>query len=224
MAEAAALCATGSVLASGRSLRTRAALIAAGRQLFAARPIDAVSVDELVVEAGVAKGSFYNHFADKDGLLAAVVAEVRSGIEARIAQMNAGVKDPAVRVVRAICIYGARVASYPAEGLVLMRNDERGVPLSPLNEGLVQDLGAGLHTGRMILPSVEAGSLYVVGVAHSVLLAAVRNRDVGRTLIEAQQLCMLLLRAMGLPYPQPETIAAQTVDDIFRANDIDRKD
>ena len=46
--------------------RTRDALLNAGRSLFAHRDVDGVSVDEIVEAAAVAKGSFYNHFADKD--------------------------------------------------------------------------------------------------------------------------------------------------------------
>jgi len=49
-----------------RRARTREALLSAGRALFAARDVDGVSIDEIVAAAEVAKGSFYNHFTDKD--------------------------------------------------------------------------------------------------------------------------------------------------------------
>ena len=38
-----------------RRSRTRAALLDAGQRLFAERPVDAVSVDEIVLAAGVAR-------------------------------------------------------------------------------------------------------------------------------------------------------------------------
>ena len=56
-----------------RAERTRAALIAAGRRLFGERPVDAVSVDEIVQAAEVGKGSFYNHFADREALVRAAL-------------------------------------------------------------------------------------------------------------------------------------------------------
>ena len=47
-----------------RSAPTRAALVAAGFDLLVERPIDAIPIDEVVKRAGVAKGSFFNHFRD----------------------------------------------------------------------------------------------------------------------------------------------------------------
>ena len=47
---------------SPRAARTRAALIAAGFDLLVERSIDAIPIDDLVAKAGVAKGSFFNHF------------------------------------------------------------------------------------------------------------------------------------------------------------------
>ena len=49
-----------------RRERTRAALMRAGQVLFATRSVDAVSIDDIVAAAEVAKGSFYNHFPDKE--------------------------------------------------------------------------------------------------------------------------------------------------------------
>ena len=42
---------------SPRAARTRTALVAAGFDLLAAKPIDALTIDEVVAAAGVAKGA-----------------------------------------------------------------------------------------------------------------------------------------------------------------------
>ena len=47
------------------SLRIRSALIRACGDLLVEKPIDAVTINNIVEIAGVAKGSFYNHFPDK---------------------------------------------------------------------------------------------------------------------------------------------------------------
>ena len=57
---------------SPRAARTRTALLEAGLDLLADRPIDAIAIDELVAAAGVAKGSFFNHFGDKYGFANAI--------------------------------------------------------------------------------------------------------------------------------------------------------
>ncbi len=46
--------------------------------LFLARGVEAVSIDDITRDAGVAKGSFYRYFADKAGLVEALVAPVRA--------------------------------------------------------------------------------------------------------------------------------------------------
>jgi TetR/AcrR family transcriptional regulator len=56
-----------------RRQRTVDALLAAAQELFAARSVDEVTVEEIAGQAGVAVGSLYNHFGSKSGLHAAVV-------------------------------------------------------------------------------------------------------------------------------------------------------
>jgi AcrR family transcriptional regulator len=58
--------------------------VRAGRKLFSEHPVDAVAIDDIVREAGVAKGSFYKHFPDKEALLAAVVRRIRQRIEGEV--------------------------------------------------------------------------------------------------------------------------------------------
>jgi AcrR family transcriptional regulator len=57
-----------------RKQRTMDALLAAAQQMFAERPVEEVTVEEIGQHAGVAVGSIYNNFGSKEGLYAAVVA------------------------------------------------------------------------------------------------------------------------------------------------------
>lgn len=56
-----------------RKLETRARLLAAARELSAVGGYEALRVEEVVLKAGVAKGTFFAHFADKDALLSALI-------------------------------------------------------------------------------------------------------------------------------------------------------
>ena len=55
---------------------TRAQLVAAASALFAQRSWASVTIDDLVREAGVAKGTFYVHFEDMHALTVAVAGDL----------------------------------------------------------------------------------------------------------------------------------------------------
>jgi AcrR family transcriptional regulator len=78
-------------------------LIDATHDLLASRSMDALSVDEITMRADVAKGTFYNYFADKDALAREIASDVRTRIENNITRVNQGIADPAERIGRAFC-------------------------------------------------------------------------------------------------------------------------
>ena len=55
-------------------------LIDAALRLAAERPLATIPVEDIVREAGVAKGTFYVHFADRGAFLAAVTRRVNHGL------------------------------------------------------------------------------------------------------------------------------------------------
>ena len=84
-----------------RKLATRQALLDATQALLGKRSFDALSVDEIVERADVARGTFYNYFVDKDALERELASQSRARIEGEIARVNEGVTDPAERIARA---------------------------------------------------------------------------------------------------------------------------
>jgi AcrR family transcriptional regulator len=51
----------------------RAQLLAIGKQIFSARPYDAVSTEEIAAEAGISVGLLYHYFANKKGFYVATI-------------------------------------------------------------------------------------------------------------------------------------------------------
>jgi AcrR family transcriptional regulator len=200
-----------------RSERTRAALIAAGRRLFSERPLDAVTVDDIVQAAEVGKGSFYNHFADREALMRAVSGEIRAGVERAVTQANAEVTEPARRVARAVCIYLRYALDDPERAGVLARVHAGHTSLSaPLNRGLVDDIAAGLSAARFSVPTVEAGVLYVLGVTQMAFVRVLAEPTLSVAIGMAQQMCGLTLRGLGVPAAEADLISAQASDEIVR--------
>lgn len=73
---------------------TRAKLIASGRQAFARLGYAKTSMDDLTAEAGLTRGALYHHFGGKQGLLAAVVAQIDGEMDQRLALISRQVADP----------------------------------------------------------------------------------------------------------------------------------
>jgi len=201
-----------------RAERTRAALIAAGRRLFCERPVDAVTVDDIVQAASVGKGSFYNHFADREALVRAISAEIRAGVERAIDRANADVEDPARRVARACCAYLRFALDEPERAGFLVRVHSGHTSLdAPLNRGLVDDISQGLSAGRFRVATLESGVLYVLGVTQMALTRIVQEPSSTLAVSLAQQMCAMMLTGLRVPEMDADLIAAQASEEIVRA-------
>ena len=204
-----------------RRNRTREALLAAGAALLAERPIDALAVDDIVNAAGVAKGSFYNHFADKAALAVAIGDAVRADIETRVDAANANVADPAPRLVRGICVYVDFALADAARARIMARGLRAaaatpGDSATDLHAGLRADIALGLSAGRFALPTSDVGTLFVAGVGEAALAAVLAPTTTPQfAVLLAQQLCALVLKAFGLPQDEAERIAAQAAHDVI---------
>ncbi len=83
-----------------RTLETRARLIAAAEGVIAAVGYEALRVEEVVLRAGVAKGTFFAHFRDKEALLELLIgARIDTELD-RIEALPAPADIPAI--VRAL--------------------------------------------------------------------------------------------------------------------------
>jgi AcrR family transcriptional regulator len=64
--------------------RNRARVLAAARRLFAERGVEAVTMEEVAREAGVAKGTVFHRFGDRAGLALALLDEHERDLQDRI--------------------------------------------------------------------------------------------------------------------------------------------
>ncbi|WP_298193770.1 TetR family transcriptional regulator [Novosphingobium sp.] len=183
---------------SPRAARTRAALIAAGFELLAEKPIDAIPIDDVVARACVAKGSFFNHFLDKAAFASAIGDEVRLELEARITAANAGVADPLARIAGGMRTGALFALAEPKRTIVLLRSHASSTLSShPLNRGLVEDMAAALAAGLVREEAHSGGVLYWLGLCQILMANLVEQRPAGDA-ARAALGTMLVLGLTGL--------------------------
>ncbi len=96
-----------------RGRATREKLLATARRLFGRDGYEATSVEAVLREAGVARGSLYHHFDSKPALFDAVLDQVVAETAAEAAAAAARHEDP-VEGLRAGCATWLRLSLDPA--------------------------------------------------------------------------------------------------------------
>ncbi|WP_156677700.1 TetR/AcrR family transcriptional regulator [Sphingomonas profundi] len=200
-----------------RRSRTRDSLLAAAERLLFGRSIEQVSVDEIIAAAGIAKGTFYNHFEDKAALHLAVTRRVRAALRGEILAGTAEVTDDARRMARSFCIALAYRWKEPQRARFLVSNQFAfNAVRGPLNQGIAGFVAAGVASGRFVLATTESGILLMYGLLNAAYAQAGYDADPFASIARAQQLTAILLRGLGLPLDEADRLAAQEVDHIIR--------
>jgi len=100
----------------------RAAILLAGREVFADMGYGAASVRDIVRRTGLASGTFYNYFPDKESVLREIVEEIAVGARARVQAARREATTPEEFVTGAFGAYFAFLAEDPLTLELLRRN------------------------------------------------------------------------------------------------------
>jgi len=196
-----------------RKQRTRAALIQAAQALIAAGKLN-VPVLEITQAADVGMGSFYNHFASKEELFEAAVADVLDSHGAVLDQLTADIEDPAAVFACSFRLTGRFFRERPQESRILLAN--AGALLSA-DRGLapraLRDINAAVSAGRFHVEdpelslAVAAGALLGLGY----LLHARPDRDAVAT---ADAVTEDVLRMFGMSPEDARQVCALPLPDM----------
>lgn len=194
-----------------RAARTRGALLAAGFELLAERPIDAIAIDDIVARAGVAKGSFFNHFTDKQGFAAAIGAAVRLELEARVDSANAKVVDPVLRLAGGMREAVAFALDERKRAIIMLRGLELATGIDhDLNRGIRADIDALIAAGLARPEAARSGVRYWLGLCQIAQLNAIERRpnraDAAQRL---REMLVLGLTGLGVPETRSHQAAAE---------------
>lgn len=199
-----------------RRVRTRSALIGAGQKLFAAKSIEGVTIDDIVEAADVAKGSFYNHFDDKESLAGTIVELVQGDCEREVTLANSDVADAASRVARATAALIRYAKQHPDRYRSMVSLSKRRANIeAPINAGLRHDIEAGLESGQFSGISVQGGMLAVFGLIATAVEYLSTSKSTEAPSEIAREMAFMLLRALGAPPKRAQVIAQKAVEDLF---------
>jgi AcrR family transcriptional regulator len=95
-----------------RGQATRSHLVEVATRLFAANGYDATSIEAVLAESGVSRGSLYHHFKGKDALFWAVLEAIGTRIGEQITAEVREAPDP-IAAMRIDCLAWIRLARDP---------------------------------------------------------------------------------------------------------------
>lgn len=159
----------------------RAHLIATAERLFAEQGATGLTVRAIARAAGVSDGVLYNHFADKEELLAAAlaahVASVDRGFAALpVAGTGTVAANLSICLERGLALHAAVLpvfAGLLSQPAVLARFAESSGRQRLWRDTLVDYLRAERDLGRLIADAdIEATAAILVGICHDTVLTA----------------------------------------------------
>lgn len=126
-----------------RTLATRDRLLAAGREIVAEVGLSALRTEEVVLRAGVAKGTFFAHFPDRDHFLAALLSDSLTSTFAGLAVPQD--RDGLTRFLQQV--FGEFAADAERVALIARFSGPAGAGLGMdlMICGLIDRLAAGIH-------------------------------------------------------------------------------
>lgn len=185
--------------------RTRAKLIAAGFQVLAERG-DALTASDVVAEADVANGTFYNHFLDRDDFIATLARESLKAITTDSADETEGA-DPAWRFAVASTRVLEAAVREPLWGRAVLRLTECPTPPhAAVQQHLRTDLAEGHQTGRF----THGDDPVTIDLVTGTLMAALRrlvSDDKTHDDNAVPDVVTRLLEAIGLDHDEAHTLA-----------------
>lgn len=199
-----------------RRARTRLRIVEAALHVFAEKGADAPVIEDFIQAAGVARGTFYNHFRTTDELLTATSNWLEDDLMAAIETVNGAFEDPLRRLATGIRLWLHLSRGDAVFCAFLVRSRFRG---RAVEQHLARDLGEGLQSGRLVAPSIELARDLVVGAVRE---AQVRMMSARVPRSYPEDVARLILRALRVDERRIDGLLATPVPDVARTPRVGR--
>lgn len=195
---------------SGKRARTRAALMDAAVRVIAQNGIEGASVNEIAREAGVANGTFYLHFRDKDEIVSAAAIAVAARIAAEMDARMQHLEDAIDRIVCGTRTFLQILSEDPELGGAVLNAARSRRDNEPRAESYLRaDIQRGIDQGVFRVPVDEYLVSSIIGVAATALAARLRGElgaEAGSRAAELQ------LRLLGIEPEKAKEAAWQPLE------------
>jgi AcrR family transcriptional regulator len=175
-----------------RGQATRAHLVDVATQLFASHGYDGTSIEAVLAEAGVSRGSLYHHFAGKDALFWAVLEGVATRVGEQLTALERDAPDP-VAALRVGYLGWVRLASDPVVQQTVLIDApavlgwQRWREIDEQNLGWIKAaLTYAADAGRIERRHVDVFAHIVLAAANEVALKVARADDPAAMLPDAE--------------------------------------
>ena len=190
-----------------KRMRTRGTLLRAAISVLGKESGRLATVDNVISESGMARGTFYNYFEGREQLFEAVAYELSHDFNSTLEASLAGGAEPAKRASTWIRQYLRRVRADRQWGWALVNVSLNGPKLfgdESYNEAM-QTIAAGCATGIFKVTNREAALDVALG---GVLVAAMTILQAPTKPDHPEATTELILRALGVPGSQAQRIVS----------------
>jgi AcrR family transcriptional regulator len=186
-------------IGADKRTRTRNALIDSAIEIFAEDGVDDARISRITSLAGLANGTFYNHFKDKDELAAAAALAITTEIAAAQDEAMADVERAATRIVLGTTHFISAAIENRAWAQILVDQYHRVTVLHDATRFVRADIEAGIKQGQFaVTPDdillKQIGALIIVAIRVA-LEGKESDALISRT-------CDSILRLLGLSAKQ----------------------
>ncbi|MHB8417766.1 MAG: TetR/AcrR family transcriptional regulator [Myxococcales bacterium] len=186
---------------------TQLRLLAAGEQVFAEQGVQAARVEDIAQRAGVAVGTLYNHFGDREGLLGAIARIRRAELVRKLDEsMRASVSLPwdeqLAHFLAAMVAHFEEHRRFYALALqsevaTTRKNTEKAAALRDVLHRAEQLVLRGVRSGALKRQDHPLHAAFLVGMLRAALLRALREDGGGRLVDLVQPMVTFFLHGAG---------------------------
>ena len=190
-----------------RRERTRRRLLDAAFTLLGHERGLAVRIEEICAEAGISRGTFYNHFPGLEGLFDALSFDLSHDFNSAVLATMARMEDMAARTNAAMRYYLERARSNPHWGWAMVNISATG-PLfgAETFASALATVEEGIARGEFAVEDARVGRDMILGTALAAMITQLRE---GAPADQPKIVARHILRALGVPRDRVEEVIAR---------------